>query len=534
MNEITTMLHDKAFLQNLYGFAYKRTNSAHEAEDLCQDIVVTALAAAQRNSHISNPHAFFWTIARRVYADFLQKRNSNAHTGLIEGAHTESNPIDSFIDDENDSYQLRRIFMEISFLAKIYRDVCIMYYLDELKIPAIAQNLGISENTVKQRLYSARETIKKGVQKMETNQLLKPTSIQFIGTGNPYGNDPRTVAQRSFSQSLLYLCRDTERSVKELSTLLGMPMPYVEEEVEIQLAGENGHYGNLRKTDSGKYIANVIIVNIEDVLSTNDLYRERARALARKFCEYVKTINLLGLPFLNQPESESLILWPLLHRVSNCFTDAVKSAIAKNHLADITPTKREFYSFGMAVRDVLLDLDYAFYGCDGSDNHAIGGYKRIFMSNLYGRRLEKHFSCNDNVFQDGPLLTIRAIGGLPLSQLSESEKETAARAMEEGYITKKGDSLHPRILVSEKDVYWAALENFQAEIDAHAAPLAAEIHKKIKKHVPKHLLGEWEMFVIVTSNIVADELIEECIRQGSLIPPEKPLSAAGVIMIVDK
>ena len=37
----------------------------------------------------------------------------------------------------------------------------IMYYIDEMKVKDIASRLDISENTVKQRLFSARNTVRK-------------------------------------------------------------------------------------------------------------------------------------------------------------------------------------------------------------------------------------------------------------------------------------------------------------------------------------------------------------------------------------
>ncbi|MCL2814482.1 MAG: hypothetical protein FWD23_07770, partial [Oscillospiraceae bacterium] len=68
----------------------------------------------------------------------------------------------------------------------------------------------------------------------------------------------------------------------------------------------------------------------------------------------------------------------------------------------------------------------------------------MFISNIYGRRIKEHFHCGHDVSQDKQLrLTIRAIKGLPLSSLSEDERETAAKAIESGYIKKENDTLYP-------------------------------------------------------------------------------------------
>ena len=148
----------------------------------------------------------------------------------------------------------------------------VLYYLDEMKVKDISEKLNISETTVKQRLFFARNTVRKEVEIMnERNLSLKPVSLAFIGTGNPSGNDPRTKAERILSQNLVYACKDKAKSAKELSDELCVPMPYIEDELEIQLKGENGSYGLLRKMGD-KYISNVIIVENSEFNEAGKIY----------------------------------------------------------------------------------------------------------------------------------------------------------------------------------------------------------------------------------------------------------------------
>jgi RNA polymerase sigma factor (sigma-70 family) len=260
------LLGAKEFLDKLYGFAYRRCNSAHEAEDLCSEIIVSALASLRRQPRIENFHAFIWTVAHRVYADYCEKRQRNAALYSVSGYSDEAvsvtvNPIEDFLEREENSARLRAIMREISFLSAIYREVMVLYYLDGLKTTQIAEKLGISETTVKQRLFSARSTIKKEAEKMDTNLAIEPVHIDFIGNGNPVGNDPREKAERVLSQNLVYLCRNTALTAKEISEKLGVPMLFIEDEIRIQLKGLNGEYGLLRQLENGKYISNVLILD---------------------------------------------------------------------------------------------------------------------------------------------------------------------------------------------------------------------------------------------------------------------------------
>ena len=67
----------------------------------------------------------------------------------------------------------------------------------------------------------------------------------------------------------------------------------------------------------------------------------------------------------------------------------------------------------------------------------VGGYKSVFVSNIYGKRIDKHFDCGHNLSHDPKLLMVlRAIGGVTIDELSETEKEIATKALECGYLRK--------------------------------------------------------------------------------------------------
>lgn len=120
---------------------------------------------------------------------------------------SKENEIDKFIEEAAEQEQISRIFREIAFLSKAYREVMVMFYMDELNVKEIATRLNIKETTVKQRLFSARNSVKREVETMsQRTYVLKPVKLAFLGTGNPCGNDPRSKTERIFSQNLIYLC----------------------------------------------------------------------------------------------------------------------------------------------------------------------------------------------------------------------------------------------------------------------------------------------------------------------------------------
>ena len=83
-NETLKLIGDKKFLDKIYQFSYRRCNTSYEAEDLCSDIILAVISAVHRKESIENFYAFVWTIARRVYAGYSEKRNQTRQTVSIE------------------------------------------------------------------------------------------------------------------------------------------------------------------------------------------------------------------------------------------------------------------------------------------------------------------------------------------------------------------------------------------------------------------------------------------------------------------
>ena len=120
-NEILKLIGDKEFLDKIYQFSYRRCNTSYEAEDLCSDIILAVISAVHKQEQIENFYAFVWTVARRVYADYCEKRNSVRQTISMENGDyaiaAKENEIDSFIeglrltvDTEEDYKMMNEIF----------------------------------------------------------------------------------------------------------------------------------------------------------------------------------------------------------------------------------------------------------------------------------------------------------------------------------------------------------------------------------------------------------------------------------------
>lgn len=544
-NEPLKLLDDKDFLDKIYHFSYHRCNTSFEAEDLCSDIIIAVISAIHKQERIENFYAFVWTVARRVYADYCEKRNEERQVFSIENSDlmlaSKENEIDEFIEKAAEQEQISRIFKEIAFLSKAYREVMVMFYIDELKVKDIAARLNINETTVKQRLFSARNSVRKEVETMsERTYVLKPIKLAISGTGNPCGNDPRSKTERMFSQNLIYLCKDKPKSAKELSEELCVPMPYIEEELEIQCHGENGKYGMLRKLENGKYAVNIHLVDYDEFDQANKIYEKHLP----EFCEVIKNTlekneeKILSFPYLSEQKDLRFIMWSLISRTVWDFEEKINKVLAEKYFSNIVPVNRTFSCVAVAFTDEQYP-EFDFYGSDGIDATSIGGYKSVFASNIYGKRIDKHFHCGHNLSHDPKLLMVlRAIGGIAIDELSESEKEIAAKALECGYLRKNGNVIEPKIIVIDRkndmDFYNLSFD-FNNDMGTIIEQIAAELSMFMRKHIPEHLMNEYQIYTRLIAGIrILAKAIEECIKEGLLTEPENRVGAEGVLMVVER
>lgn len=545
--DIIKKFDSQDFLDKLYGFAYKRCSDSYTAEDLCSEIIVRVLSSVRRNPQIEHVNAYIWAIARRVYADFCEKRRLDSEQ-LIGSDFSEnvmnvqSNPIDEFLESEEEKRQIHGVLRKIAFLSKIYRDVMVMYYIDGMKTAVIAKKLNISETAVKQRLFSARNQLKEEAEIMQSSVTLKPIDIDFIGTGNPTGNDPRNKAERIISKNLVYLCRNQALSAKEISERLNVPLTYVEDEIEIQLKGQNGNYGLLRQVSKDKYIANILILDIPEMEAGTKAYTKHLK----EFCDGLKGMldvdyeKIMSFPFLSKQTNIRFVLWTLISPAVWKLNGKVCELLKEKYFSNIEVLQRDFSTIGIAIKDGEK-LDMRFYGCDGISNAAKGydvyGYTSIFASNIYGERIDKHFECGHNILSDSLILmTIRAIGGLCVDTLSEDEKEIAAKSIECGYIRKEGNILMPKVVVFSKENesdFNELLSGLDNTINSLAESIAAELSVLIKRYVPKHLMNEYTMYSMGSSNRILNDTIEACIDENLLTVPESRLCGEGVKIIVN-
>lgn len=531
---------DDDLLNKLFGFCYARTNDSYEAQGLCSDIIFALVKAAHTDGEITNVYSFIWKVARNVYADYSNHRRKCADI-FYDG---NGDDVLQFIADngyeDDDEELLRAVYRRIAFLTKAYREVMIMYYIDGLSTGEIAKLQNTSEGAVRQRLFSAKQRIKSEVEEMaETcNRPLALKKVDYViwGMGNPCWGDPRTVCSRMFSRHIVWLCSKRPMSAAEIAEELNVPTVYVEEELEILTTGENGKYGLLRRMKNGRYAINFILMDTEVIDKAHALYAEQLP----KICSIITTFiekhkkEYLSFPYLNKKVDFNLILWQQIFTISYAFSENVERILAERYFSQYEKTDRPFSVFGYVDNGKHYGG-----GWDGADAENVCGFSKIHLDNIYITRIKPHFHCGMNVSNDPQIqLALRSINGLDASNLSETEKEHAAKSIECGYLYREGDMLYTKILVSsmqDMDRLFDISKGLRKGFFEEEAQIVAEkVTALIKKAVPEYLLGEWWLANSLANMPVLDAVVEVLIEKGILTPPEDGIGAEGCWMSVMK
>ncbi|MGM9625495.1 MAG: RNA polymerase sigma factor [Eubacteriales bacterium] len=531
---------DDDLMDRLFGFCYARTNNSYEAQDLCSDIIYALLQAAQKDGEITNPNAFIWRVARNVYAAFSDNRKKHADAFYDGDADEVLRTIaDDEPDDDRDD-MLRAVHRRIAFLTKAYRDVMIMYYIDGLTTAEIARHQNTSEGAVRQRLFSAREKIKNEVKEMNETYN-RPTALDKIdyviwGNGSPGWGDPRSVCSRMFSKHIIWLCKKKPMRAAEIAEELNVPTVYVEEELEILTNGENGKYGLLRRLDNGRYAVNFILLDKDVMEIANALYTERFPTICDILSDFIEKHKqaYLSFPYLNHKVDLNLVLWQQIYTMSHAVSDNFEKILAEKYFSQYKKPDRPFSVFGYVDNG-----NYYGAGWDGVQASNICGFSEIHLDNIYITRIKKHFDCGLNVSNDPIIqMALRAINGLELSELSEADKEYAAKAIGCGYLYREENMVYTKILVcSMQDidrVFDISMELYHGYFEKDAEIAAEKVAALIKKSVPEYLLGEWELANSLAGLPVIDAVVEALIEKGILTPPENGIGAEGCWMSVCK
>lgn len=165
------------YQQALVGFFFRNTRDIQLAEDLAQETLLKVYSQSWDYLPLGRFRAWMYRIARNLLIDDVRRRSNDALVRAVKGRPEEEEDVlagvaGSFIAPP-DAAQHRELAALVSeFLAEVpedQRNTFLLYHVEEMSLPDVAESMGIPLATCKSRLRLAREKLadklrKRGIQ----------------------------------------------------------------------------------------------------------------------------------------------------------------------------------------------------------------------------------------------------------------------------------------------------------------------------------------------------------------------------------
>ncbi len=145
----------------IYKMVYYRIRSKMDAEDITQDVFLTAFKRVSTLKEISRFRSWLFAIAINRTRDYQRKRRLFGLIGI--SASKGDQEIEGYEEDRgNDplSGVAKRDFWEqvdkfLSKLSRLEKEIFVLRFMDQLNISEIAEVMGKGQSTIKTHLYRA-------------------------------------------------------------------------------------------------------------------------------------------------------------------------------------------------------------------------------------------------------------------------------------------------------------------------------------------------------------------------------------------
>lgn len=155
------------YTPKLYGLVYHMTSNHEDTNDILQDVFAKAYRALKRFQGKSAFYTWIYSIATNMTLNFLKKRNRRRGMSLDDvdlaierdkdfiEATSKSDPV----KEANISELQERLNMAMQELSEDHRAVVTMFDIQGMPHAEIAKILGVSEGTVRSRLFYAHRQL---------------------------------------------------------------------------------------------------------------------------------------------------------------------------------------------------------------------------------------------------------------------------------------------------------------------------------------------------------------------------------------
>lgn len=293
-------------MKTIFAYSLNRLSNPADAEDLAGEIILALLSSADNLRDDNALYGFVWSVANNTYKKFLTKRKKHMYVEMDDTRKYINDDISDLMVQDDDIRRLRR---ELSLLSREHRICTIAYYFQHMGCKEIADSNHFSLEMVKYYLFKSRKIMKEGINmnRQYGEKSFNPATFEFsVIFEKEYNRDYVKLFNRKICGNILVSAYYTPVSVQELSLELGIPTPYLEDELDLL-----ERHGLIIKNGRSKYQTNIIIFTEnyanEIIEKTRHVLLEGAKSIYKALS---KKINLIKqVDFYGNDFTDNQLLW---------------------------------------------------------------------------------------------------------------------------------------------------------------------------------------------------------------------------------
>jgi len=167
------------YIDKIYRFVFLKVNSREVAEDLTAETFLRGWKVYQKiqnskiknEKEIENPQAFLYQIARNLITDHYREKGKRqlVSADCVPIADPRSN-IEEKTQFDSDLEMIKTALANLE--NDDYQNMVILYYIEDLSVPEIAEITGKSETNVRVIIHRALKALRKKVEEMSSREKL--------------------------------------------------------------------------------------------------------------------------------------------------------------------------------------------------------------------------------------------------------------------------------------------------------------------------------------------------------------------------
>jgi RNA polymerase sigma-70 factor, ECF subfamily len=148
------------YAKAIFRFLYFKVSDYELAQDMTEDTFLRVWKKLKNGETIGNPKALGYKIANGLAVDHYRKASKSNLVSLDE-IDERMLPHTDDLDDRLDREQaMQHVYARLRDVKPEYREVILLYYIEELSVAEIAEILHKKENAVRVTIHRALQSLK--------------------------------------------------------------------------------------------------------------------------------------------------------------------------------------------------------------------------------------------------------------------------------------------------------------------------------------------------------------------------------------